>query len=1036
MSPRRFRSSAALLLGWIATSFAPLEAQGVPRLFLDLETQIANSPCSQRVALGSAVAGGVALFSVRPNGGGNQLWRSDGSASGTQPLRDFDPLWFAGREPRQMVFSNGLFFFNHGVDGYGDKLWCSDGTVSGTRYLGNLNSGVRDSHPIFFAPFGLGILFQANDEIHGAELWFSDGTESGTRLVADLVPGPGTSWPGPFAVLGGVAVFPTFDGRVWRTDGTAAGTFELGAALGLSVPQGLGRMESFAGRVWFAGRTAASGTELWATDGSIRGTTLVYELAASTLSSDPKALSVVGGLLYFAAGAPGITLAYVTDGVQSVPTVLRSVAQPASLHVEPRDFIGVGGRVFFSASRGDVGRELWTTDGTAAGTRLVADLRPGVRGSEPRSFARVAGKLLFRADDGSSGSELWVSDGTTAGTTMVRDLAPGSASSDAGLVLELSANAALFFTGEVQSFDQLWRTDGTTAGTQIVRSFCPLAPSSAPSPPAGDPSSRGFFSAFVGGQRELWRTDGTTAGSRRLWRGATTLIPWQGAMAGTKYVFYGWDSTTGEEPWVSDGTPTGTQQLADLIAGSTSSMPFDFVSLGAEVLFAANDSARGRELWISDGTPVGTRLFADLVPGISSSRPRGLIRCGKLVFFLADLPGAPGPTGLWRTDGTVTGTVPLSGLSGVPDHGSVSNLDPLIATPNEIFFASPEGLPNAGLWRSDGTVGGTLHLSTAIPTSVAYGANGAEYVWWRDALWFVSNSAASGYEIWTSDGTSAGTRIAFELAPGNAHFSPRLLGALGDRIYFSADDGVHGRELWSSTGTASGTSMLLDLVPGSEPGVPMHTWFLALPAAQRALFLANDGVHGVEIWRTDGTPAGTVLQGDLRPGPLSITNSRPQPPVLIGSTLLFTADDGVHGVELFALEAMALAVPFGFGCAAAPHAAPRLESFGTPSLGNARHALEVRSGTPFAWSQILVSPTSGFETLSAGCALWLDPLQLFLASEQVLDAQGSARIGVPIPADPVLQGALAFAQVVVRDPLAPPPGLALSAGLQVIVASN
>jgi ELWxxDGT repeat protein len=1031
------RPALGHLVGLVAASlFAPLHAQGPARIFLDLETQTTGATCWQRLAPGAASANGLALFAVAPNGGGLQLWRSDGTAAGTRPLRDFDPL-FPGRDPRQMVFANGNFFFNAGREGIGDELWCSDGTASGTRLLGDLRAGPLDSRPGLFTPFNGGVLFQAYDELNGSELWFSDGTPQGTRLVADLEPGSASSGPGPFTVLGGVAIFSTFYGELWRTDGTVAGTFELGAAHGLLVARNAEHLASFAGRAWFAGTTAANGTELWATDGTIAGTSLVYDIYPGSSSSTPRALRVAGGLLYFAAGVTGASAAYATDGAQLAPTSLRDAAYPSSLHDEPLGFTEIGGRVCFSATRGDVGRELWVTNGSAAGTQLVIDLRPGRRDSNPGLRGTVAGRLLFSADDGSSGSELWISDGTSAGTSLLADLTPGSSGSTFGLALPLGSGVTLFTARMGNGGDQLLRTDGTTAGTQIVASFCPSAPSSYPTPTSRDLGSPSFFQAYVAGQYELWSTDGTSAGSRQVLRGSWSTAWSDGASVGTSFLFAGQDTASGDEPWISDGTANGTRRLADLVGGAASSTPREFTTLGERVLFTSDDGAHGRELWVSDGTAAGTRLLLDLLPGASGSNPVHLVRCGELAFFIAAAPGSS-YSELWRSDGTAAGTIVLTGGAGAASPYLVPNSTTLFAAPDALYFVAQGSSASAGLWRSDGTPSGTVRISDTLPYSAAYGARGIEFAWWRDALWFVGYQSASGYELWTSDGTSTGTRLAFELAPGSAHYSPRLLGALGDRLYFSADDGVHGRELWSTSGTAAGTSLLLDLFPGLELGVPLRTWFLALPSAQRALFLATDGVHGFEIWRTDGTASGTVLHADLFPGPLSAVYSRwgIEPPTLVGSRLLMPASDDTHGIELFAMDAMAAGAPYGSGCGGTPHRVPRLESRGTPHLGNARHALEVRDGAPFAWAQILVAPASGFDVLSPGCVLWLDATRLFLASEGLLDARGTLLFPVPIPADPLLVGAPAFAQVLVRDPLTPPPGLALSAGYQVIVASN
>ena len=62
------------------------------------------------------------------------------------------------------------------------------------------------------------------------------------------------------------------------------------------------------------------------------------------------------------------------------------------------------------------------------------------------------------------------------------------------------------------------------------------------------------------------------------------------------------------------------------------------------------------------------------------------------------------------------------------------------------------------------------------------------------------------------------------------------------------------------------------------------------------LFNASDGVSGAELWKTDGTEAGTVLVKDINPGSLE---SFPVALGVVGETLFFRASDGVSGAELW-----------------------------------------------------------------------------------------------------------------------------------------
>ena len=112
-----------------------------------------------------------------------------------------------------------------------------------------------------------------------------------------------------------------------------------------------------------------------------------------------------------------------------------------------------------------------------------------------------------------------------------------------------------------------------------------------------------------------------------------------------------------------------------------------------------------------------------------------------------------------------------------------------------------------------------------------------------------------------------------DIRPGGYSSSPGSLTALGNTLYFSANDGVNGTELWKSDGTAAGTVLVKDIFPSvSWSSSPRY-----LTAVGNTLFFsANDGVNGEELWRSDGTAAGTVLVKDIFPGssnssPVSLT---------------------------------------------------------------------------------------------------------------------------------------------------------------------
>lgn len=115
--------------------------------------------------------------------------------------------------------------------------------------------------------------------------------------------------------------------------------------------------------------------------------------------------------------------------------------------------------------------------------------------------------------------------------------------------------------------------------------------------------------------------------------------------------------------------------------------------------------------------------------------------------------------------------------------------------------------------------------------------------------------------------------------------------------YFAADDGAAGNELWRTDGSSAGTRLVLDLRPGEASSLPAAPARLeAIPFAGGFLFAADDGARGVELWRTDGTAEGTRLVRDLEPGSGS---SSPRRLTAAGGTIYFVATTRQHGAELW-----------------------------------------------------------------------------------------------------------------------------------------
>ncbi|MEN1728840.1 MAG: hypothetical protein AAGJ52_10425, partial [Pseudomonadota bacterium] len=180
-----------------------------------------------------------------------------------------------------------------------------------------------------------------------------------------------------------------------------------------------------------------------------------------------------------------------------------------------------------------------------------------------------------------------------------------------------------------------------------------------------------------------------------------------------------------------------------------------------------------------------------LAPGFSST-PQDLVRSGDFVYFRARTIA----TGyeLWRTDGTEQGTIALQEFT-PGDTGSTFR--ELIDVDGTLFFTAGFGefASSTSLWRSDGTEETTRSITNPQSASRAP----FHLTAFNGELLF-SRGGSDGIELWRSDGTESGTQLLKDIQPGPIGSNPNFITVVGNRVFLEATDGVHGRELWVSDG--------------------------------------------------------------------------------------------------------------------------------------------------------------------------------------------------------------------------------------------
>jgi ELWxxDGT repeat protein len=370
---------------------------------------------------------------------------------------------------------DGILYFNPFQTGTGYELWRSDGTAAGTWMVKDINPGPTTTTPGPFTVADDTLYFPATTPDAGDELWRSDGTESGTYLLKDLRPGTASGSPGTLTNVNGRLFFSADDGvhgrQPWASDGTTAATgmlkpiadYSINSSATLSGGAALGDTYLFAANDNRTGGIG-SGYELWRSDGTPQGTTLVKDINPGTASGVATAplITAVGDRAYFV-GVPsgaGQTV-YKTDGTQEGTVSVKAVPGPSAV----RQLAAAGGRLYFATDQA-----LWSSDGSEAGTQVVAT-PPAPIGApaSPRQLTAVDDRLFFFASNGADGVDLWVSGGEASSTTRLVGALPNGLN-----VLQAAAVEDFLFFITVDFVEpsyhktQLWMSDGTLGGTRMI----------------------------------------------------------------------------------------------------------------------------------------------------------------------------------------------------------------------------------------------------------------------------------------------------------------------------------------------------------------------------------------------------------------------------------------------------------------------------------------------------------------------------------------------------------------------------------------
>ncbi|MEQ8908838.1 MAG: T9SS type A sorting domain-containing protein [Vicingaceae bacterium] len=823
---------------------------------------------------------GKVLFTTRDSLLGIEPWITDGTESGTYVLKDINDTilntqqgnFAAGSNPKNFTKVGNKVFFIARDKSFQEKLWSTDGSTAGTVLIDELPGSVSNTISVGNKL----ILFLSIFQVGGPEykLYVADAV-NGISFLKDINSG-GSNLVKHFTKHNNKVYFVEGRDKLWETDGTTSGT-QLKYSFSSSAVK---TMQSSGGKLYLGAESASSNQlQLWTSNGSSNGTQLIKTFPGPVI--DPNGYYMVpnyfkalpNGEVCFLVNDQSSTQLWKTDGTSSGTTSITNLTNSVAAinsnfsENEPDFFTPSNQMLYYRDSQ-----KLWRTDGTASGTAKVSNnlIFPSGFGNPtaPRSYYMVDynNELFFSAASlvgDSITSKLYKVDKNQSMPVLVNSMVM--------LESEEANGELIMIANEAKTGEELWKTDGSSAGTILVKDFAPNLPESS------NPTIEFTFGQYAAFKQadKMWVTDGTNKATVKL-----SDIESNISFSLGNTLYFGNRDTL----YSSDGTLSGTSLAFTIQSGN---LGFTKGSSANNLYFyeaQSNSSGRTDLLYVTDGTQTGTRQVKELYPSAGGFiTANSFHKFGNKVIFYANNPN--GNRDIWVSDGTNTGTNKLN----LNDFIAATYLQGITFN-NEFYFAARTASTPMGIWKTDGTPSGTAFVTSK--TELFY-----QPVEFQGEIYFVGEDNANGKELWKTDGTDGGTVLVKDIYPGSTGNSYiENLTVYRNKLFFTANSLNEGTELWESDGTPGGTQLLKDIcanVPGLESSDPQD--FVVVD--DTLFFVAKDQTHGRELWKTDGTPSGTVIRADLLKG----TSSNPRQLIKLDSSLVFVAQSPIYGNELWRL---------------------------------------------------------------------------------------------------------------------------------------
>jgi len=324
-------------------------------------------------------------------------------------------------------------------------------------------------------------------------------------------------------------------------------------------------------------------------------------------------------------------------------------------------------------------------------------------------------------------------------------------------------------------------------------------------------------------------------------------------------------------------------------------------------------------------------LLKDVYPGFTGSGIQQIVKTNNYSFFNAEDDDPDADRGLYRTDGTVSGTVKLNLTS--TGYNS-TKAEKLTSIGDKIIFAGDNLSGYGEIWVSDGTQAGTFGIERFQPagrvpvieigrlgnqalysvvendgttslkktdgtiagTSVIYRFTGfataSQPVFFKEingvCYFIVYDGNGTGYDhLWRTDGTAAGTYQLYGF--GATQYIAGYIMPAGNNFYMMLVTPGVGNVLWKSDGTIPGTVPVKTIGTSGNNNYPANIFY------NNIFYFAGIDGNGMELWKSDGTQAGTSIVSDIYPGSAS---SNPSNLTIFNNAIYFSGSQNPGGSKL------------------------------------------------------------------------------------------------------------------------------------------